>query len=69
MTIQTWHNQHGVTCCDRTERTDAPEHITRMRFRGCDAVMAEDALIVTYTSAPFYRPANAFGLDDGGSAA
>lgn len=69
MTIRTFTNSHGVLCCDKTERTDAPEHVTRIRFRGSDAVMAQDALIVTYANGPFYRPANSLGFEDGDGAA
>jgi len=62
-------NEHGVMICNRTERTDMPEALTRMRYRGSDAVMAQDAMICPFGSFPFYRQRGAFGMDDGGDVA
>ena len=63
------YNDHGMMICNRTERTDMPVHLTRIRFQGTDAVLVEDAMICPFGSFPIYRQRGTFGMNDGGDAA
>jgi len=67
--IQFHRNEHGVLCCDRTERTDAAMCLTRMRFGIFEAYVAPETMAGGSFIRPLYRAPNSYGMFDGGDAA
>lgn len=67
--IRFFRNEHGVLCCDGTERTGAPFCLTRMRFGGFEAYVAPQTMAGGAFVRPLFRGPNTFGMSDGGDAA
>jgi len=63
-------NEHGVTICNRTERTDLARAATRMSYGGHgDFLVANGIGIASPSSVPFYRGHGTVRPYSGGDAA